>query len=75
MNSTVSKEHFCDLCSLQFGKKSIYDMHLKAVHNKAVIKSEQNLELSKNKFKNIISFAQSIDFCESTTKIKQEIDK
>ena len=38
---------FCSLCLLQFGKKSVFDLHLTLVHDKKVeIKTEIDIDFS-----------------------------
>ena len=40
---------FCSLCLLQFGKKSVFDLHLSLVHGKKVeIKSERDSDFSES---------------------------
>ena len=42
MENIVLKDSFCELCKLQFGKKTVYDMHQSLVHEKAQdIKEEE----------------------------------
>jgi hypothetical protein len=41
MERNGARELFCELCKLQFDKKIVYDIHLKIVHKKDRIKSEQ----------------------------------
>ena len=35
MEKKIIKDLYCFLCSLQFDKKTIYDIHLKIIHNYA----------------------------------------
>ena len=34
MKEHINKDLFCDICSIQFDKKFVYDMHLSLVHLK-----------------------------------------
>ena len=46
MASVYQKELFCEVCKLQFDKKSVYDIHLSFVHGqkKPNIKSENDIK-------------------------------
>ena len=37
----MSKNLFCEICSLQFGKKIVYDIHMSFVHKKEESKSRK----------------------------------
>ena len=47
MEKKIIKDLYCFQCSLQFDKKTIYDMHLKIMHNR-VSRSESFLTEIKN---------------------------
>ena len=36
MKTNIKKQMFCELCSLQFDKKYVYDVHMSSVHNKTM---------------------------------------
>ena len=40
MEKIIIKDLYCFLCSLQFDKKEIYDIHQKIVHNYYHLQSE-----------------------------------
>ena len=43
MDKSLHKDLFCTQCSLQFGKKYVFDLHLSLVHGKVLeIKKEAN---------------------------------
>ena len=42
MNTNILKDFFCDLCSLQFDKKYVYDVHMRLVHKKTSTESPQS---------------------------------
>ena len=43
MNTVILRDFFCEECSLQFGKKLVFDLHLSLVHGKETkIKQEPN---------------------------------
>ena len=57
MASVYQKELFCEVCKLQFDKKSVYDIHLSFVHGqkKPNIKSENDEQVSQeNLVRNIL---------------------
>ena len=44
MNRVIMKDFYCEQCSLQFGKKLVFDLHLSLVHGKKIhIKTESNI--------------------------------
>ena len=42
------KDFFCEICSLQFDKKAVYDIHMSFVHKVAIIVKEKNEDLGQD---------------------------
>ena len=42
MNTNIMKDFFCHLCSLQFDKKYVFDLHMTLVHKKTSTESPQS---------------------------------
>ena len=57
------KDLFCELCSLQFGGKKVYEIHQSIIHGKRKIEEEPSLDID-----SLASFGESIVFEEKESK-------
>ena len=48
MRVYTSKDFFCKICSLQFDKKAVYDIHMSFVHKIATLIEEENEDLNQD---------------------------
>ena len=81
----MSKQLFCERCSLQFGKKYVFDLHLSLVHGEKIeVKvespiSEENLLDSKNRAKvlshHVVEKQLKCDICKSVFKTKETLKR
>ena len=46
MNETTQQDFFCTQCSLQFGKKYVFDVHLSLVHGKKIVIANEDSKIS-----------------------------
>ena len=46
MDETTQQDFFCTQCSLQFGKKYVFDVHLSLVHGKKVVIINEDSKIS-----------------------------
>ena len=44
--ASILNDLFCNLCHLQFDKKSVFDIHMSFVHEKTLIINSENLEFT-----------------------------
>ena len=44
METNITKDLFCVLCSLQFDKKSLYEVHMSLVHKKPMCSPQSKIE-------------------------------
>ena len=79
----MSRDFFCERCSLQFGKKYVFDLHLSLVHGEKIeVKvespiSEENLQESQNGAKvvshHVVKKQLKCDLCKSVFKTKKTL--
>jgi hypothetical protein len=50
MDDIIVRDFFCDMCSLQFDKKAVYDIHMSFVHKKMDDIKEKNTHVTKECF-------------------------
>ena len=70
MKTNIIKDLFCELCSLQFDKKYVYDVHMRLVHKKTLCPQSKIDETVVKKNKADLGEENSFDLIQnSTTKI------
>ena len=47
MDGIIIRDFFCEMCSLQFDKKAVYDIHMSFVHKKMDDIKEKNTHVTK----------------------------
>ena len=65
MEKLILKDLFCELCDLQFDKKSVYDIHMSFVHKKRKIKDESVNEQIVAKREKVCDFDRQSDIIPS----------
>ena len=81
MENVKLKDLFCNLCALQFHKKSIYDIHMSFLHGNIKIQKEVETELQIDEVQDVNKPVQERNslyicpFCDRNFTIKQNLNR
>ena len=67
MKTNIMKYLFCELCSLQFDKKYVYDVHMTLVHKKTLCPQSKTEETVVKKENEDLSEEANFDFVQNST--------
>ena len=67
MKTNIVKDLFCELCSLQFDKKYVYDVHMKLVHKETLCPQSKTDENVVKKENDDLSEEANFDFVQNST--------
>ena len=76
-NRMILKDFYCELCSLQFDKKYVFDLHMSLVHGKKIKIKKEPMTLENEMDLEKITEKQSFqcEICQASFKYKQGLKR